>query len=491
MDKPKQKKILQEATLFSTSLFISRILLSIRGIIIPKFLGPIEYGIYNGLLIIPDFLAHFHFGSLSALKREIPFCYGKKDFSQAQRIRNLVFSQYMGTILVSVFLIFFVVTFLLKDRYSTLFIHSLWLICLLIVVQSLVDAFLENLLRTDNRFDILSSSEIFKSLVGFSIMLVLIWFWHLYGLIASMILAAALKGAYIYHKTNYEFAWVWDFKELKRLLGIGFPIIFGVILITFFTSLDRIMIINFLDVRQLGYYALGLTFSKFLLIIQTGAYGVLEPKVYRLYGEKGEIGALKKIVWEPLYGMSLFFPLVIGLAYIGVPYLIHLFLPKYLPSMICTKIMILGSFFFIYTEGAYTFIVAINRQGLIVKVTALGILLNLILNYCLIRQGWGIEGVAFGTVGTNMIMGVIYLNFTLNHFIKGWWERTIMFCQLFFPVVLVGGLLISMDTLWPVQGVLSAEIGYIALKTICLLIFLTPFFWKLKKSLKRLGDFFE
>ena len=482
-----KKRLLQDATLFSASLLLSRLLLSIRGIIIPRVLGPNLYGIYNGVLILPDFIDHFHFGSLSALKREIPFCYGKNDFNQAQRIRNLVFSQYMGSVLISTFIIFCAATFFLSDHYSPLFIHALWLVCPLIVLQTMVDAYLENLLRTDNRFDILSRSEIFKSLVGFLIMLVLIWYWHLYGLIASMILASSLKGIYIYNKTDYHFSLVWDFKELKRLLKIGFPIIFGVILLTFFNSQDRILIVRYLDTQQLGYYALALTFSKFLLIIQNGVYSVLEPKIYRLYGETGEVGDLKKIVWEPILIMTLLYPLILGIAYLSVPYVIHILLPKYLPSLICIKIMILGSFFFIYTEGFYTFIVAINRQGLIVKITGLGILFSIALNYFFIQLGWGIEGVALGTVGTNMIMGIIYLLFTVSHFFKGRRERLVWSCHLIFPVIWIGGLLILMDVFWPVQGELAKEFGSLFIKGIVLVIFLSPFSTKILSTLKGMG----
>ncbi len=483
----KKKKFLQEATLFSASLLISRLLLSVRGILIPRFLGPAQYGIYNGLLIIPDFLAHFHFGSLSALKREIPFCYGKNDFVRARRIQNIVFSQYISTILLSIFLLF-VFSFFLADRYSSLFINSLRLICLFILVQSLVDPFLENLLRTDNRFDVLSHAEIFKSVVGLLLMILMIWIWQLYGLIASLILGAMLKGIYIFYKTDYQLRWVWDFVELKRLIGIGFPIIFGLLLITFYNSIDRFFIIKYLDTRQLGYYALGLTVSKFLLIIQNGVYGVLEPKVYRLFGEKGEIDALKDIVWEPVYLMSLFYPLLVGLVYIGVPYLLYYFLPKYLQSLSCIRIMVLGSYAFTLVEGTYTFIVAVNRQGFIVKVTGIGILINIFINYFLIGQGWGIEGVALATAGTGLIMSLFFLIFILDHFFEKFRARLIQGFQLFLPIILTGCFLLLMDHLWPVHGRLKEEAGFIGLKVGLLLILLSPFLWHFKKRLTRFGE---
>jgi O-antigen/teichoic acid export membrane protein len=468
-------------------LLISRLLLSVRGILIPKFLGPAQYGIYNGLLILPDFLAHFHFGSLSALKREIPFCYGKNDFAQARRIQNVVFSQYLCTVLLSVFLIF-VFSFFIADRYSSLVINSLRLVCLFILIQSLVDPFLENLLRTDNRFDVLSHAEIFKSVVGLLLMLLMIWFWQLYGLIASLILGALLKGLYIFYKTDYHFKWIWDFIELKRLVGIGFPIISGLILMTFYNSIDRFFIIKYLDARQLGYYALGLTFAKFLLIIQNGVYGVLEPKVYRLYGEKGEIGALKDMVWEPVYLMSIFYPLLVGLVYIGVPYLLYLFLPKYLPSLSCIRIMILGSFAFTLVEGAYTFIVAVNRQGFIVKITGIGIVINIVFNYLLIRQGWGIEGVALATAATSLIIALLFLFFILIHFFEKIRARVIPGLQIFLPIILTGFFLVLADYFWPVHGRLKEEAGLIGMKVVLLLVILSPFFWQFKKRIARLGE---
>jgi len=481
----KKQQFLKQATFFSASLFISRLLLSVRGIIIPRLLGPVDYGIYNGVLILPEYLMHFHFGSISALKREIPFCYGKNDFQQAQRIRNIVFSQYLATILISVSLIG-LFTYLVQERYSSSIIVALRLVCLLIVAQAVVEVFLENVVRTDNQFSILSNSEIFKSLIGFGFMLIMIWYWHLNGLIASLILSSLLKGGYIYYKTRYQFRWIWDFNELMRLLKIGFPILLGLILFTVFASIDRFMIIHYLDMKQLGYYALGLTVLNFLFIIQTGAYQVLEPKVYRLYGETKEMGALREIIWDPIYGMCVLFPLVMGLAYIGIPYLIYLFLPKYILSLMCIRIMILGSFFFIFRDGTYTFIVAINRQSLIVWVVGIGILVNLMFNFILIKQGWGIEGVALGTIGANILTGGVFLIFTLHHFFKELRNQIKMLIQIFLPAILVGFFLILMDLIWPVGGHWRDEFGFIFLKMGGVILLTGPFIWKLKNQFRAL-----
>lgn len=484
----KKKNLLQEATLFSTSLFLSRFLLSIRGFIIPKFLGPVEYGIYNGLFIVPDFLIHFHLGSLNALKREIPFCYGKGDFSQAQKIRNIVFTQYMGTTVIAVLLLFFL-TFFLKNHYSAVIIYCLWLIGLYILVQALVDAFWETLLRTDNRFDILSKAEIFKSIFGFILMLVMIWFWRLYGVIASAILSTLLKGGYIYNKTDYRLAWEWDYQELKRLIAIGFPIIVGVVLFALFRSVDQMVIIKYLNSKQLGYYALALALSKFLLIIQGGSFGILEPKVYQLFGEKEEVQALKPIVLDPMEALTLFYPFIMGLTYIGSPYLIYLFLPHYLPSLTCMHILIVGSFFYIFLEGSYSFIVAINRQNLIVWAVGVGSVCSFGLNTFLIKKDLGIEGVALGSVIVNVLVGCFFLGFILNRFFRSLKKKITVLIGFFSPFLLVVFFLVLADYFWPVSGLLKKEFGDVLMKVIGLTILNAPFLWKCKKKMAVIGLF--
>lgn len=480
----KKQSLLKETTLFSASLFASRLLLSVRGILIPKFLGPSQYGIYNGLLIIPDFLLHFHFGSLSALKREIPFCYGKGDLAQAQKIRNIVFFEYLGTTLISI-LFLFSYSFFISKSYSPLMIIGLRLVCLLILFQT-VEEFFENLLRTDNRFDILSKSEIFKSVIGFFILILLIWLWELPGLILSLIIASFLKGGYIYQKTRYQFQWIWDFDELKRLLRIGFPIISGVILYAFLASVDRFVIIKYLDSTQLGYYAMGLTVLKFLQIIQVGAYGVLEPKVYKLYGEKKDVSGLTKLVWEPIYAMSLFFPLIIGLSLFAVPYVINLFLPKYLSSLPCIRIMILSSFFFIFQNGTYAFMIALNRQRLIVWIVSIGTLICLISNYILVHRGWGIEGVALGTMGSNILIGLVFLLYTLHSFSQGFKKKIILLGKLFSSFFLTVIYLMMLDYGWPIHK--GTELSIVLLKSFILIMLLSPFLWKIKKWLKGAED---
>ncbi|MCG6534805.1 MAG: oligosaccharide flippase family protein, partial [Syntrophales bacterium LBB04] len=413
-------------------------------------------------------------------------CYGKGDIAQAQSIRDIVFSQYMGPIFASV-AILFIVTFILRHSYSSEIIFSLWLVCLLVLVQAFVDSFLENLLRTDNRFDVLSKSEIFKSFIGFFLMIIMIWFWHLYGLIISIILSTLIKGIYIRTKTSYRLSWVWDFKELKRLSGIGFPIIAGIILIALFESVDRLVIIRYLDSRQLGFYALALTLSKFLLIALTGVYGILEPRVYQRYGEQGEIVALQNITIEPMIIFALLYPLFMGLAYIGAPYFLHLLLPNYLPSLTCVHIMIVGSFFSIFFLGTYTFIVAINRQILIVEVMTVGILISIGINVFLIKTGRGIEGVALGTIGVNILVCIVFLGFTLNHLLKKMTEKLALVIELFLPYSLVVFFLVLADFLWPVSGLLKEELGVIALKGTILLILTSPFFWRGKNKIQAFG----
>jgi len=343
------KSVLPEITLFSISLYVSKFLQSIRGIIIPKLLGPVQYGIYNGLMIIPDYLVHFHFGSISALKREVAFAYGRKDFDLANKIKNLVFIQYIGLIFIFVFFLF-ISTFFLEAEYPKLIINGIRLLCPLILIQCVVDVYLEETLKAENRFELVSKAEIFRSILGFVVVIGMVILWKLYGLLLGLALAMMLKGLYILVNWEHHFKWCWDKDELIRLIKIGFPIVLGLILMTSFESVDRIMVIKFLSSKELGYYALALTIMKFLLIFQVGVYRVLEPKIYKLYAKVNDIKKMKDAVWQPLCIMTNLYPLIMGLVFIAVPYFIHYLFPKYIQTISCAEIMVLGSFFFFWMK---------------------------------------------------------------------------------------------------------------------------------------------
>ena len=344
------RSVLPEITLFSVSLYLSKLLQSIRGIIIPKLLGPIQYGIYNGLMIIPDYLVHFHFGTISALKREVAFAHGRKDLSLANRIENMVFIQYIGLIFIFVFLIF-ISSFFLETHYPKLIINGLRILCPLILIQCIVDVYLEETLKAENRFEIVSKAEIFRSVSGFIIVISMVILWKLYGLLLGLTLALMLKGFYMLINWRHRFEWCWDKDELIRLIKIGFPIVLGLILMTSFESVDRIMVIKFLSTKQLGYYALALTIMKFLLIFQVGVYRVLEPKIYKFYAKVNEVKRMKDAVWQPLCIMVNVYPLIMGLVFISVPYFIHYLFPKYVQTVSCAQVMILGSFFFFWMKA--------------------------------------------------------------------------------------------------------------------------------------------
>ena len=117
---------------------------------------------------------------------------------------------------------------------------------------------------------------------------------------------------------------------------------------------------------------------------------------------------------------------------------------------------------------------------MIIKVTSIGILLNIFFSYFFIRLGWGIEGVALGTVGSRMIMGFIYLSFTLNHFFHSFKDKFFTVMDLLLPFIVIATTIIFIEMLIPGYGILKKEIHIIIIKLLGVLIAWLPFFFKLK-----------
>jgi len=136
-------------------------------------------------------------------------------------------------------------------------------------------------------------------------------------------------------------------------------------------------------------------------------------------------------------------------------------------------------------EGTYSFIIAINRQPLIVKATIFGILLNIAFNYWFIKLGWQIKGIALGTMLSRTVVGFVYLFFVANNFFLSLKEILFKSFQLISPFCFIGGGLIFLEYLFPAHGVLTNEYIFVILKLLFLILFSVPFLRSSKKIIKR------
>ena len=162
------------------------------GIIIARLIGSEGYGIYAIAILIAQYLSYGNLGIFSGLTREVPISKGSAHRGQRKDIYDAVFSFLLISSLVIslIFLLLSSGSFLPFDTMDI----NIAIFVILIFLSGNIEGFLYNSLKGENR---LSDWTLFVSIrpVIESIMsLILVYFFNLYGLIISVILARIISS---------------------------------------------------------------------------------------------------------------------------------------------------------------------------------------------------------------------------------------------------------------------------------------------------------
>ncbi len=109
----------------------------------------------------------------------------------------------------------------------------------------------------------------------------------------------------------------WRWPIFRELVVVGFPSHLNGLLYNIFLSIDRWLILTFLGLTSLGYYALGMTINQYLFQFSYAFGNVLSPHLVERYSERERVEDLRSMVEVPLTVISRVSPAALGLVYFG------------------------------------------------------------------------------------------------------------------------------------------------------------------------------
>src|SRR5690606_5329029 len=109
------------------------------------------------------------------------------------------------------------------------------------------------------------------------------------GLYAAVALVMASTIWYLLRQPPVGLQWAWDGGEIRRMIGIGGPILLAGIASSLFRSLDKLMILGYLSEKeyQLGCYSLGLMVCTQVYGVANKLSGVMSPRYGEAFGRTG------------------------------------------------------------------------------------------------------------------------------------------------------------------------------------------------------------
>ncbi|HBW21920.1 MAG TPA: hypothetical protein DEF68_00905 [Elusimicrobia bacterium] len=437
--------IIKDVFHYSASAYISQAIGLVSGFWVARLLGPHDYGVLNAVLLVLAYGAYAEFGVLSAMGRDLPLCLGQGDLQKAAAVDSAArYTTICGSIVAS--MVVFAFSFL--PGHTLMMVFGLRAMAVVLILQQ-VYTYHRVVLRSRNHFKELSQQQVLFAITSGGLAVLFVVFGGLEGRLIAAILAQAVIVIYALYRNPWQPVPKFNLSFSWSLTRVGVPILVSGFIITMLMSIDRLMVITFLDATQLGYLGLALLLVGVISLIPATASQVLYPRINYHFGNTGRnIEALRSYVLVPPVILSALLPLVIGPLYLILPFVVKTFLPAYAPGIAAARIVAVGIFFYGILGLTDYFLVTTGKLKQYALFGCIALVFDIALDFLFIRMGYGIKGVALGgTLLTYFLYSCIVIGYALSHYVREFRDWIRFFSRLWAPFVYMLVLLWSAEKL--------------------------------------------
>ncbi|MEI7777730.1 MAG: flippase [bacterium] len=381
------------------------------GAYIARYLGPSNYGLLNYVVSFVGLFAFLaSFGVESIVSREII-----KDHSKKDEIIGTAFYIKLTGSLIAIASVFLVSIFITKDIFT---LGLIWLFSLNFIPQSF------NILETYFQSQVLSKKVVFAQIISnlVSTLLKIICltqnkgiFWLTVIFIIETSVYAALLLFSFRKFGNHIRKWRFNKNIALSLLRDSWPLMLSAIAISIYMDIDQVMIKNMLGNEQAGIYAVAVKLSEVWYFIPSIICASVFPAIVNAMKTSKELfeSRLKKLYFTMFW---LSFGIASFMTIFSRPIVEILFGNKYLESILTLQIYVWAGIGVSLGIAIGQYIIANNLTRIGFLNTALGAVLNILLNLILIPK-IGIEGGAIATVisYTAATFGIFFFKETRPH----------------------------------------------------------------------------
>ena len=379
------RKLAGEFVAFSSSTLALQVSRLAVALVVARWVGPAEFGIWNALNLLLLYGPLMTLGVPNGMSRDVPLLTGAGDEAAAQRTVNLSLSFLIGSTLAGGALISLAgASGLAPAEYR----NPLLVMGGLFFGQQLY-TFLQMWLRCRIRFHLMSLQQLVYAAAFPLVVLPLAQAWRVPGYILGQALVAFALALFIVRTARFRTTLAWRWPELKPLVAVGFPIMVAGVLYSLLISVDRWVILTFLDVEALGHYSLAIICLAALGLLPSVISQQMYPRMAFQYGiNRDERGLWPLALRQSAVSTLVTLP-VLALVYLALPTLVTRFLPAYMAGLAPARILLIGLAFIPLAGGVGNFLNTVGRQVTYMIVQACAVVLNLGLDVLFVKLGWG------------------------------------------------------------------------------------------------------
>jgi len=255
------------------------------------------------------------------------------------------------------------------------------------------------ILRAKQAFATTSQLSIIEAVLTLAVCIPATWYWGLHGIYGGTLIVMLGSLVFVRCNAGARLNWAWHVTEIRRLIGIGAPIILAGAVASLLRSLDKLMILAYLSDRefQLGCYSLTLMVTAQLFGLGNMLSMVTGPRYGEKYGRTGDRRAVAGLAARASELQAAAVALPAALAILAAPPLLGWMLPDYQSGLPPLVWLVPGVVALVLALPGSQYLVAVGRQRRALAAVLVATVIATLGNHLALSGGYGLIGVAAAT----------------------------------------------------------------------------------------------
>lgn len=308
------------------------------GFFIAKFISPEDLGLWTTLSLFITYALFLQGGVINGLNLELPLSFGE---GKNKKGRLMVSVTQTFTLYISIIFLFIGIILYIFFPFENMKVKYGVLAVSFIIVLTFYQNHLLSTFRSNNSFLKLSYLQIVDAFVNI-ITLLLVFYFSYYGMLLKAVIVIISFVAILHLNRPIKVSMKWDKKVFFNLLKVGFPIFILAYIESLALTFDKLILISYSDLKNLGFYSFALYALTFSTLFSNSIASYIYPKMSFQYGKDKNTLILWKYVKKItvillIIQLPLFF-----VGYVVIPKLVTDLFPNYIESIIPMQILLLA-----------------------------------------------------------------------------------------------------------------------------------------------------
>jgi O-antigen/teichoic acid export membrane protein len=392
------------ATRYAVALYAVRILTLAKAAVLARFLGPQDYGVVAAFATFLAYATFLDVGLFNGQNREIPVLRGARDDEAAHNVSAVVRT---GVSIVAIGASAVLAICALAQALG--WVGGNWWFTGALAVTVLAQqsaGTLNSLCYAEQRFILQARALTIAAAVDILISVPAVIIWGAPGVI-GLAPAMFVVQWIVFRRGFGRIPWRFDLALARKIALIGLPIAVVWFSNTNLIGVDKLVILWRLGIEDLGLYSIAAVSGVMVTIGPNAVSQMLQPRILHRFGEEG-IGAGSISLVRS--GQVVAGVVAGGLVAVGcalAPAAVATLLPTYLRAVPAAVVLMIASAVLCTITPVVGYFIIHERQMRLAGAYMAASFFNIGIDLVLIRVGYGIVGVAFGSLVTYFLLYVV------------------------------------------------------------------------------------